>query len=95
MLKFFKRLIKDIKRKVFIILDNLSVHHVYVVRQWVAKHSQDIEVYYLSACSPDLNPDEYLNGYLKSLRSARPARNEAELRKTVRSHMRVLQEDLQ
>lgn len=94
LLRFFKRLIKDIKRKVFVILDNLRVHHAKLVKQWAAKHSGVIELYYLPAYSPDLNPDEYLNGDLKSsLRTAAPARNEKDLLKTVRSHMRRLQDN--
>jgi transposase len=32
LLRFFKRLIKDAKRKVFMILDNLRVHHAHLVR---------------------------------------------------------------
>jgi len=32
LLKFFKRLIKDAKRKVLLILDNLKVHHAHLVR---------------------------------------------------------------
>jgi hypothetical protein len=35
LLKFFKRLIKDAKRKVFLILDNLSVHHAHLVDDWL------------------------------------------------------------
>ena len=33
LLRFFKRLITDAKRKVFVILDNLRVHHAKIVRQ--------------------------------------------------------------
>lgn len=94
LLRFFKRLIKDVKRKVFVILDNLRVHHAKLVRQWAARHCDAIELYYLPAYSPDLNPDEYLNGDLKSrLRNSTPARNEKELLSTVRSHMRILQKN--
>ena len=56
LLKFFKRLINDAKRKVFMILDNLRVHHAHLVRDWLALHKDEIEVYYL----PEMNPDEYL-----------------------------------
>ena len=94
LLRFVKRLITDAKRKVFVILDNLRVHHAKIVRDWVSKHSHEIELQYLPAYSPDLNPDEYLNGDLKArMRNAKPARNEAELLSTVRSHMKILQEN--
>ena len=62
LIQFMKRLINDAKRKVFLILDNLRVHHAKEVTQWLAKHSEQIEVFYLPSYSPELNPDEYLNG---------------------------------
>lgn len=76
LLRFMKRLIKDAGRKVFLILDNLRVHHAKLVKAWLARHADEIEVFYLPAYSPDLNPDEYLNADLKAgIRSASPARN--------------------
>jgi len=92
LLRFIKRLIKDAGRKVFLILDNLRVHHAKLVKAWLARHTDKIEIFYLPAYSPDLNPDEYLNADLKSgIRSAAPARNQADLTSKVLSHMRMLQ----
>lgn len=92
LLRFMKRLIKDAGRKVFLILDNLRVHHAKLVKAWLARHADEIEVFYLPAYSPDLNPDEYLNADLKAgIRSAAPARNQADLAGKVLSHMRMLQ----
>ena len=51
-----------------------------------------MEVYYLPAYSPDLNPDEYLNCDLKAgIKAAPPERNKKQLKKTVQGHMRMLQ----
>ena len=92
LLRFFKRLIKDAKGKVFLILDNLRVHHAKLVKAWLGRYKAEIEVYYLPAYSPDLNPDEYLNCDLKAgIKAAPPARNKEQLKKTVLSHMRMLQ----
>ena len=92
LLCFFKRLIKDSKRKVFLILDNLKVHHAKLVKAWLVRHWCKIEVFYLPAYSPDLNPDEYLNADLKAgIKAAAPARNKEQLKKTVMGHMRMLQ----
>ena len=89
---FLKRLTKDAKRKVILILDNLRVHHAKVVKAWLAKHKDKIEVYYLPAYSPELNPDEYLNCDLKAgVHSRSPARNNKQLKKRIVSHMRMLQ----
>lgn len=37
LIKFIKRLIKGADRKVFLILDNLRVHHAGVVKAWPEK----------------------------------------------------------
>jgi DDE superfamily endonuclease len=35
------------KKKVLLILDNLSVHHSKPVKQWLGEHVEDIEMFYL------------------------------------------------
>jgi transposase len=76
LIDFMKRLIRDAKRKVFLILDNLKVHHARVVKAWLADHQDEIEVFYLSPYSSELNPDEYLNCDLKvGVHSGTPARS--------------------
>lgn len=89
---FFRRLIKDAKRKVFLILDNLKVHHSRLVKEWVAKHNSEIELFYLPSYSPDLNPDEYLNCDLKSSMNRRAFKKEkGHLKRKAQSCMRSLQ----
>ncbi len=58
LIKFMKRLIEDSGRKVFLILDNLKVHHSYIVKDWLEKHKDQIELFFLPSYSPELNPDE-------------------------------------
>ncbi len=89
---FCRRLIKAANRKVFLILDNLRVHHAKVFKAWLEEQTDEIEVFYLPAYSPELNPDEYLNCDLKAgVHSGKPARDKAQLKKKVRSHMKMLQ----
>ena len=66
LIKFMTRLTKDAGRKVFLILDNLRVHHSKKVTKWLGKHKEQIAAFYLPSYSPELNPDEYLNGNLKT-----------------------------
>jgi len=61
---YLKWLIKDTKRKVFLILNNLRAHHLKLVKAWQAKHEDEIEVFYLPSYIPELNPDEMLNADL-------------------------------
>lgn len=92
LIKFMKRLIKDAKKTVFLSLDNLRVHHAKLVKEWLERHEDEIEVFYLPSYSPKLNPDEYLNCDLKNgIRSSSPSRNLEDLKGKVRGHMRMLQ----
>ena len=92
LIKFMARLIHDADRKVFLILDNLRVHHARQVKAWLNDRTDEIEVFYLPAYSPELNPDEYLNCDLKAgVHGKPPARNRKELAKRVIGHMRKLQ----
>jgi len=92
MIKFLKRLIKDADRKVFLILDNLRVHHSKPVKEWVEAHNDEIELFFLPSYSPELNPDEYLNCDLKAgVHSGPPARSQEQLKKKTISHLRMLQ----
>lgn len=68
---FMERLVADSSQKVFLILDNLKVHHAKLVTAWLAERKDQIEVFYLPPYSPEINPDEYLNRDLKTeLRSS-------------------------
>jgi hypothetical protein len=60
-LVFLGQLIKDAKKKVFLVVDNLSVHISKEVEAWLAQRKDRIELFTLPKYSPELNPDEYLN----------------------------------
>ena len=89
---FLKRLERDAKRKGFLIQDNFRVHHAKLVKAWLAKHQDEIEVFYLPSDSPELNSDEMLNADLKqAVTTKAPARTKGQLLKTTTSQMRKLQ----
>ncbi len=86
-----KRLIKDSDRKIFLILDNLKVHHSYAVRDWMEEHRKQIEVFFLPFYSPELNQDEYLNCDLKAgVHPGTPAKTKEQLKKKTISHLRMI-----
>lgn len=66
LIKFLKRLIKDVVQKIYLIFDNLRVHHSKVVNEWLEAHKKQIELFFFPSYSPELNPDEYLNCDLKA-----------------------------
>ena len=91
LIRFFKRLIQSAHRKVFLILDNLRVHHAKVVREWLAKQEEHLEVFYLPSYSPELNPDECLNADLKqAVTTKAPSRSKGQLKKVTVAHLRKL-----
>lgn len=52
-------------KKVFMIVDNLRVHHAKLVKAWEEEHKDKIKLFYLPPYSPEYNPDEYLNQHYK------------------------------
>jgi transposase len=63
---FLTRLIAGATKKVFLIVDHLSVHEAAVVHQWLADKRDRIEVFSLPKYAPERNPDEYLNCDVKA-----------------------------
>jgi transposase len=95
LIEFLQQLIKSSDRKVFLILDNLKVHHCYLVKDWLLEEEIRplLEVFWLPSYSPELNPDEYLNCDLKRGLSDKPApKNVRELQENVENHMTMLQQ---
>ena len=91
--EFLQALVKDAGKKVFLILDNLRVHHSKVVKAWVAERKDQIELFYLPSYSPQLNPEERLNADLKQEMSKRvPVRTKAKLRDAATQHMTMLEQ---
>ena len=91
---FLKRLIKGAKRKIYLILDNLRVHHSKPVKEWVEKNEDKIALFFLPSYSPERNPDEYLNCDLKyGLGQKVAPKDEKQLKRNVQSHMKLLQKN--
>lgn len=92
LIDFMKRLVKDAGRKVFLILDNLKVHHGKLVAAWLEKNKDKIEVFYIPPYAPELNPDEYLNHVLKKdVHSGIRPRTKTDLHHKTESFLRRMQ----
>lgn len=92
LLDFMKRLVKDAPRKVFLILDNLRVHHGKIVAAWLEDNKERIAVFFLPPYSPEMNPDKYLNHALKQdVHSGQLPRTKKDIRHKTESFMRRLQ----
>ena len=91
-ISFLRRVVESSKRKVFLILDNLRVHHSKKVASWVEQHKDQIELHFIPAYSPELNPDEYLNQDLKrNVHKEGMPKSQSQLEKNTRAFLRSLQ----
>ena len=87
-----KRLVHGREKRVFLILDNLRVHHSKVVKKWLNENQDKIQIFYLPSYSPELNPDELLNADLKQhVTKAAPARTKSALTRTAIGALRSIQ----
>ena len=92
LIDFLRRLIKGATKKIYLILDNLRVHHAKPVKAWLADHAEAIEVFYLPSYSPELNPDEMANADIKqAVTKLAPARTKLQLVKATAHHLRSVQ----
>jgi len=64
--RFLERLLRQVKRKIFLIVDRHPVHRSAPVRRWLTRHTSRIEMFFLPSYSPELNPDELLNQDVKT-----------------------------
>ena len=63
---FLAALIQDAPKKIYLVVDNLRVHHAKVVTAWLADKKDRIELAFLPPYTPESNPDEYLNRDFKT-----------------------------
>lgn len=92
MIKFLARLVRQAKRKIFLIVDGHPVHRSHKVAAWLEKHARQIALFRLPAYSPELNPDELLNQDVKSNAvGRRRPRDRNELLRGLRSYLRSTQ----
>ena len=89
LLIFLRRLVKSVKRKIFLIFDGHPVHKSKKVRRWIEENKSKIALFVLPAYSPELNPDELLNQDVKTnaVRKKR-ASNQEELKMNLVGYLR-------
>ena len=91
LIDFMTRLITDSRKKVFLVLDNLRVHHAKKVTAWLEEHKDRIELFYLPPYAPEYNPDELLNSDIKRNAGAMQSpRTQAEFEANVQNRLDYL-----
>ena len=91
-LRFLRRLVRQVRRPLFLIVDSHPVHRARGVARWVRDHGEALRLFFLPGYSPDLNPDEYLNHDVKANAVGRQRpHDQDELIGNVRSYLRITQ----
>ncbi len=85
---FMRRLLKQAKDKVYLIVDGHPVHKSRLAKTFVARNAKRLRLILLPGYCPELNPDELLNQDVKTnaLGKSRP-RDKAEMMTVVRGHL--------
>ena len=85
---FMHRLLKQIKGKVYLIVDGHPVHKSSRAKRFLAHNAKRLRLILLPGYCPELNPDELLNQDVKTnaLGKSRP-HDRVEMMATVRSHL--------
>ena len=96
-IEFCKKVIdSNSGKKLFLIVDNLRVHHAKLVKAWEEENKDKIKLFYLPAYSPDYNPDEYLNqDYKQSANKYELPTSQKQLRTNTEKYMLSLQKNSQ
>jgi transposase len=87
-LDFLRRLERQARRPVFLIVDGHPVHKARAIKTWLARPGCRVRLFFLPGYSPELNPDELLNHDVKDYVGRHRPRTRAELVHTVRGHLR-------
>lgn len=92
-IEFLKQIQRRHKhRKIIVIEDNASPHIAGKVRDFVNSQKKRLAVYYLPSYAPELNPDEHVWAYLKSVKlKAHQTKTLKEFRPLVFSKMKSMQ----
>ncbi len=90
---FMGRLVRQAKRKLYLIVDSHPAHKGRRIEHWLAERQQQIRLIYLPAYSPELNPDEFLNNDVKANAvGRRRASSQADLMADVRGYLHSTQQ---
>jgi transposase len=87
-IEFMKRLLRQVKGKLYLIVDGHPVHRSVAAKRFVADNADRLRLIRLPGYCPELNPDELLNQDVQTnaLGKSRPT-NRAEMIATVRRHL--------
>jgi transposase len=92
-IEFLEALLRDIRDHIFLVIDKHPAHTSAATRRFLAEKKSRLTVHFLPSYAPDMNPDEHVWGYLKSMFRRAPLDAPESLTEAVGNSMRTIQED--
>jgi transposase len=89
--EFLKRLIHNITKKIFLILDGHPVHRSSKVKKLIQSMEGRLRLFYLPPYSPELNPDELVWNSVKNKVGRSSIKGPDDFENKVRNHLKRLQ----
>ena len=91
---FLRNFMKGRRTKVFLVVDGHPAHKANVVKDYIRETQGRLELYFLPPYAPDLNPDEFVWNYMKSVGvSKKPLKKNESLRERVEQDLRSISQD--
>ncbi|MGK2962833.1 MAG: IS630 family transposase [Gemmatimonadaceae bacterium] len=91
---FLRNFMKSRRTKVFLVVDGHPAHKATVVKDYIRETQGRLELYFLPPYAPDLNPDEFVWNYMKSVGvSKKPLKKNESLRERVEQDLRSISQD--
>jgi transposase len=92
-IEFLKALLRDVRGHIFLILDKHPAHVSAATRRFLDEKKDRLTIHHLPSYAPDMNPDEHVWGYLKSMFRRAPLDVGETLTAAVEDSMNTIQED--
>lgn len=91
---FLRNFMKGQRTKVFLVVDGHPAHKAKIVKEYVAQTQGRLELYFLPPYAPDLNPDEFVWNYMKTIGvSKKPLKKNESLRARVEEDLAGIHRD--
>ena len=90
-INFLERLIVGTSKRIFLIVDGHPTHKAKIVKEFLKKNVDKIELFFLPSYSPELNPDELVWAHLKGRLSRGVSQTKEELKANAYSILKRIQ----
>ena len=90
--QFLENTLRESGKKIFVVVDNCSIHKAKKTKEWVAEHAGECEIFYLPTYSPEVNPVELTWALVKREVSQQLSKTKAQMRANLEAALASLKE---